>query len=305
MSEIWKFIEGFEDYQVSNLGNVRSCKKGKIKMIKPTLRFPQVNVQTPEKYLGVTLSQNGNRKCFSVHQLVAKAFIPNPKNLPQVNHKNGIKDDNRVENLERCTIQENVLHRFYELGKNLHYEGVRQYDKNGNFIAEYKTIREASIENNITYGNIIRCAKGERNVAGGYVWRFISDKNSNVKYDNKVKKPVVQLSASGEYIKTFNSIVDAAKKINASANSIARCCSQLDVNKVCGYIWRFLDNYDVNEFSIFKGKKILEYTTKDVFIKEHNNIHSLIKETGYDLIKILKTIKGEQLTAYRRKWKIY
>lgn len=305
MSEIWKFIEGFEDYEVSNLGNVRSCKKGKIRKIKPSLRFPQDNVKTPEKYLGVTLSQNGTRKCFSVHQLVAKAFIPNPQNLPQVNHKNGIKNDNRVENLEWCTAQENVLHLFYELGKRLRYEGVRQYDKSGNFIAEYKTIREASIKNNIIYGNIIQCAKKERNVAGGYIWRFISDKSSNVKYDNKVKKPIVQLSASGVYIKTFDSMIDAANELGASINSLTRCCSQLDVNKVCGYIWRYLDNYDINEFSIFEGKKILEYTAKDVFVKEHSDIHSLISETGYDLIKILKVIKGEQITAYRRKWKIY
>lgn len=110
--EIWKVIDEFPDYEVSNYGNVRRKfrRLEGYKYLKPQL--------TERGYLAVILYNNKTkkRKRFRVHRLVAKAFIPNTDNKPQVNHKDMNKKNNHVENLEWCTNQENCIH--YHLHKN-------------------------------------------------------------------------------------------------------------------------------------------------------------------------------------------
>lgn len=105
MNEVWKAIEGYEGkYEVSNLGRVASLnynREGRRKII-------ATYTNSNSEYLNVQLWKNNKKKGFRVNRLVAQAFIPNPNNLPQVNHKNEIKTDNRVENLEWCTAEYNV-----------------------------------------------------------------------------------------------------------------------------------------------------------------------------------------------------
>ena len=114
--EIWKDILELNSlYQVSNKGNIRVKKRiVNSPMIKCGYRILTAKlIKTQDNHKGykkVTISLNGKKNTFMAHRLVAKCFIENPLNKEQVNHKNGIKDDNRVENLEWCTGSENVRH---------------------------------------------------------------------------------------------------------------------------------------------------------------------------------------------------
>jgi len=99
-NEEWRTIDGYENYQVSNTGQVKNIKTGRI----------LVSFAQKTGYHSVILCREGKQATKYVHKLVAKAFIPNPENKKEVNHKNFRKNDNRVENLEWVTRQENMLY---------------------------------------------------------------------------------------------------------------------------------------------------------------------------------------------------
>jgi hypothetical protein len=137
MEEEWRDIEGYEGfYKISNLGRLLILSKNKIKK----------QVINSEGYAYVTISKNDIKKCFTVHRLVAKAFIPNPENKEQVNHKNKVRSDNRMENLEWNTIKENSIHRDNTNKKLLIYdkEGVTLLHE---FNLSEVTIKKITIEN--------------------------------------------------------------------------------------------------------------------------------------------------------------
>ena len=116
--EQWRPIEGFADYEVSNFGRVKSFKGKTPRILKPMLGVD---------YLGVDLRVDGERKPQQVHILVAKAFIPNPDNKPEVNHKIGMKFNCHVDNLEWATTAENVQHA-YDTGLKKSAQGCEDFN---------------------------------------------------------------------------------------------------------------------------------------------------------------------------------
>lgn len=189
--EIWKDIPGYEGlYQVSNLGKVRSLDRivavqngftrvSKGKEIKPN---------KSRSYYTVCLSRKNKKMCILLHRIVAYVFIPNPEGKRTVNHINGDKGDNRVENLEWNTHSENITHAFrvlkrtankYWLGKREsefhHTKRVRQLSLDGILIAEYGSITEAARKTNSHITCISQVLNGTHKTAGGFKWEYIRE----------------------------------------------------------------------------------------------------------------------------------
>lgn len=124
---------------------------------------------TEKGYKAVIMRDQGKGRTVFVHRLVGMAFIPNPDNKPQINHKNGDKTDNRPENLEWCTNTENRRHRSDVLG---HY-GKRTAVKCVEKDKVYKSISEAAKDVGGNRANIYECIKGKRKTANGYHWERV------------------------------------------------------------------------------------------------------------------------------------
>lgn len=178
--EIWKDIKGYEGlYQVSNYGNVKSLEKinctNKKYLSLCYLRKERI-LKPIKNYRGalrVILAINGKKSAFYIHRLVANAFIPNPDNLPQVNHKDENVKNNKVDNLEWCTAQynSNYGNRNNKILKHIK-KPILQYNLDGKFIKEYESITQASKETKIPISSIsANCCK-QRDKTNGYVFKF-------------------------------------------------------------------------------------------------------------------------------------
>ena len=174
MEEIWKDVDGYNGrYQISNLGRFKSYaqdnKNGKIK----------TGNKTKKGYLTMLLYDGeGNKTWRPVHRLVAEAFIGNPNGLPQVNHKDEIKTNNRVDNLEWCTGEYNVNYgtkseRTAKANRCCKTTSLKVYsiDKNGQ-VQHYDSIGEAERQTGSSHCNIVRALKGRTSKCGGKTWHY-------------------------------------------------------------------------------------------------------------------------------------
>ena len=184
--ENWKDIKGYEGfYQVSDLGRVKSLERdvfnsrGIVYHLKEKILVPNLD---RGGYTNVGLYKNGKRKFMLVHRLVALAFIPNPENKSQINHRDEVKTNNVVENLEWCSAQENANYgtRIQRCVQN------RKSQKLGNapsaksvFCVElnkkFDSIRRAEEELGIDSSAIGKACKGKLKTAGKFHWKYVDD----------------------------------------------------------------------------------------------------------------------------------
>ena len=161
IKEYWKSVVGYEGlYMVSNWGRVKSIKFGKERILKP--------VTNSSGYLLVHLCKDGKVKSFTVHRLVAEAFIPNPYNLPQVNHRDENKLNNNVDNIEWCTNEYNIN---YGTRTERYSKPVLQYTLDGEFVREWPSARECG-RNGFNPRHVGDCCRSERKTHKGFIWRY-------------------------------------------------------------------------------------------------------------------------------------
>lgn len=186
--EIWRKIKGYDGYEISNYGRVKSLSK-KVKTEKG-YRITTEKILKPfsngHGYLVISLGRGVENRRY-IHRAVAEAFLPNPENLPEVNHKDECKSNNFVwvnpdgtvnlekSNLEWCDRQYNTT---YGTMLEKRQQKVDQYTKDGVYVKTWNSIREANLFfNGRKTSHIGDCCLGKRKKAFKYVWRY-SDENS-------------------------------------------------------------------------------------------------------------------------------
>lgn len=229
-----KFIyEGQEtDYSVSTEGEVR----------KDTTNYI-LSQSSQQDYKFVGLIINGKQKRMRVHRMVALTFIDNPDNKPYVNHINGNRSDNNVENLEWVTPSENTQHAVRTgLFKNSHARAVIQYNLNGEQMATFESASEAARQTGGSQSKITMCCRRQRESANDYQWRYYDDIQDVQKIIKKfiTGKRVAQCDEEGNILRIYPSFKEAARAVNGTSSAISRVCSGTNIRHK-GYKWKLVE----------------------------------------------------------------
>lgn len=228
--EEWRIIPDFPEYAVSNKGNIATLKTGKLR------RFSD-----HKGYKQCMLRKDGKAYNRFVHRLVANAFLPLPEEGQVIDHINGIRDDNHVENIRWCSVDEN-LH--FPLAKK-HREHLQkpccQYGLDGSFIALYKSAFEAGEKTGVKCGSIDNCCKGKKLSAGGFQWKY-STSTDNIEpiRASRRKICVAQYDKDGNFITAYSSCREAAKTNNLTFQVISDCINNKRKTLYGGFVWKKL-----------------------------------------------------------------
>lgn len=184
---------------------------------------------------------------FSVHNLVASQYLPNPDNKKCVNHKDGNKHNNHVDNLEWATKSENSQHA-YDTGLNPRVVGVKQYKMDGTFVASHMSIANAckslKIDPEVSGSTISSCCKYRIKHAYNFIWRYETDTSDvqpiSISSRNGVKK-ISQFTLDGKHVEDFDCISDAAEKMTGNRrymHYISKCCKGT-VKQAHGFVFKY------------------------------------------------------------------
>lgn len=252
--EVWKDIEGFEGhYAVSNLGRVKSLSRTLPHKTYGTWHLNE-RILKPGKagrdrcqYLAVMLHVgHGKMVNKKIHRLVAETFLPRVDGKPCINHKDGNKENNCVDNLEWCTCLENTEHAWRTGLCQPIVDAKAKAVINLNTGEIFESISKAEAHYNLAAGSIQHAVSGKVNTSNGCEWQYYDEYKNNVKHvsrQNKTYSPVRQIDPqTGETIQTFSTIVEAARQLGVHATSIAQCC-QGRSKRSYGYKWEYVNGY--------------------------------------------------------------
>jgi hypothetical protein len=327
--EYWKDIPGYEGlYCASNMGRIQNMIN--LNYLNPT---PKEN-----KYSSVRLfDMNSKAKPFRVHRLIAITFLNNPDNKPVVNHKNGNKNDNRLENLEWMTHQENSQHAYDTKLIKFYKRGVYQIDKDTNeIIEEFESAAEVERILDIAHQSISKVCKGKYKTAGGYKWLYINpERQGQTEKDMKTLPyeiwknfgdTIYQVSSFG---RIKNSLTGFILRSNLSEKnreyihlgnitySVHRLVALLfipnpdnlpevdhiDKNPTNNNILnlRWLTSKDNSRHS--NAKAVEQYDLNNVLVNTWNSITEAAEYLDCDSVGISRCCKQKQYTCYEFKWK--
>lgn len=175
-NERWKDVEGYEGkYQISNFGNVKSISRHIRLQNGVLMKLPNKILKTMDRngYRMVNLFMDGKTKSVNVHRLVALSFIPNPNNLPFVNHKDEVRSNNNVSNLEWCSCKYNLNYgTSTERRSQKRMKKLLQLSIDGILLKKWDGLALASRETGYNFKNISQCCLGKRKTANGFIWRY-------------------------------------------------------------------------------------------------------------------------------------
>lgn len=241
--EIWRDIQNYEGlYQVSNLGRVKSLNRVSYRQDGTPLNIKgKIMRLSKNTYLYARLQKDGENKHLAVHRLVAEAFIPNPNQHPCVNHKDYNPLNNSIDNLEWCTYSYN--NNYGEHSKRLSDSMVEKYgkkidvyDKYGNLIKSYDSIRDA-VNDGYTRDSISKCCRGELNSHCGLVFRY---KDEPFIYKNRRGNVIVEkYDLQGNLVCTYLTIASAALDNNLKKDKLKYMRNNSISKPVNGFIYKF------------------------------------------------------------------
>jgi plasmid maintenance system antidote protein VapI len=235
-NEIWKEVP--IEY-TNNMKNIWVSNTGKIKYNNNKITYGHSS--------GGYLKISFNKKSFFVHRIVAQAFIDNIDNKEYINHKDGNRTNNNIDNLEWVTPKENTEHAI-NTGLSSVTKKIIQFDLNMNKINEFMSINDAAKILNIKRQNISAVCEGKSLTAGGFIFLFKNDYDPNKQYNfvefNNNKKSVVQLDyMTNDIIETYNSLSSAADILNIQVSHISSCCKGKR-NSTGGFKFMYLNDYN-------------------------------------------------------------
>jgi len=238
IAEEWRNIENFPNYQVSNYGNVKRIAHTDY-LGRNRKEFP-TKPQNCNGYLRVSLKSNKKAVGFFIHRLVAQAFIENPEKKLQVNHKDGVRNNNFVGNLEWCTASENMRHSFDVLGRQVWHKGKKgiwskeKLEDIASCTARevicldngviYKSLSEAERQTGILLQAIYQCCILKNVTAGGFKWSYTNEirfREANHKDKGKQNRRKVRCIETNII---YESLRDAERDTNICYQSIGSCC---------------------------------------------------------------------------------